>query len=58
MREIAKICPVGGIVLDPFGGSGSTVAGAPLEGRRAIMVEISQTIADIAIDRIEALERG
>lgn len=34
-------CPVGGTVLDPFGGSGTTALVADQEGRNAILIELN-----------------
>lgn len=34
-------CPVGGIVLDPFGGSGTTGEVAEQEGRNSILIELN-----------------
>ena len=40
MRYLVKlVTPPGGIVLDPFAGTGQTGAAAALEGRRAILIE-------------------
>jgi site-specific DNA-methyltransferase (adenine-specific) len=40
MRYLIKaVCPPGGTVLDPFGGSGTTGVAAILEGRRAVCIE-------------------
>ena len=39
MRELVKITPAGGVILDPFTGSGTTGAAAALEGRKFIGVE-------------------
>lgn len=36
---IEYACPPGGIVLDPFAGSGSTAEAARLTGRRAVLIE-------------------
>jgi site-specific DNA-methyltransferase (adenine-specific) len=39
MRELVKCCPKGGVVLDPFNGSGTTGVAAILEGRQYIGIE-------------------
>lgn len=53
MRWLVRlITPSGGIVLDPFTGSGSTGKAAALEGMRFIGVERSPEYADIARARI------
>jgi DNA modification methylase len=44
--------PTGGIVLDPFGGSGTTAVAALLEGREFILIEQSPEYVDIACARI------
>lgn len=48
----------GGVVLDPFGGSGTTGVAALLEGRRAIVCELVPEYAEIARARMEAAESG
>lgn len=40
-RIIAYSCPPLGVMLDPFGGSGSSGVAASLEQRRAILIEIN-----------------
>lgn len=45
-------CPPGGLVLDPFAGSGSTAVAARLHGRRAILIERSDEFADEACERL------
>ncbi|MFE7659669.1 DNA-methyltransferase [Streptomyces celluloflavus] len=52
MRELVKICPEGGTVLDPFTGSGSTGAAALTNGRGFIGIEHSAHYADIARQRL------
>ena len=45
-------CPVGGIVLDPFMGSGTTALEAESQGKKWIGIEQSQEYCDEAIQRI------
>jgi hypothetical protein len=53
MRYLVRlITPPGGIVLDPFAGSGSTIAAAVLEGFSALGIELSAEYADIARARV------
>jgi DNA modification methylase len=46
--------PAGGIVLDPFGGAGTTGLVADRLGRNAILVELNPDFADMARRRIQA----
>lgn len=48
--------PTGGIVLDPFMGSGSTGCASVLEGRDFIGIELEQEYFEIAKHRIEYYE--
>lgn len=52
MRELVKIVPEGGTVLDPFMGSGTTGAAAILEGRKIIGCEMVPHYAEVAERRI------
>jgi site-specific DNA-methyltransferase (adenine-specific) len=54
MRALARACPVGGLVLDPFLGSGTTGIGALLEGRRFRGIEIDADWLAISRARIAA----
>ncbi|GHU79983.1 methyltransferase [Clostridia bacterium] len=45
-------CPVGGVVLDPFFGSGTTGLAAVQNGRRYIGIEINAEYCRLAIQRI------
>ena len=50
---VRGLCPLGGVVLDPFAGSGTTAIAAVLEGRRWIAIEREPEYAAIARARIE-----
>lgn len=45
-------CPVGGIVLDPFNGAGTTGVVALKHGRRYIGIELNPKYVEISTDRI------
>lgn len=45
-------CPIGGIVLDPFGGSGTTGMVANKHGRDAWLCELNPDYAQLALERI------
>jgi DNA modification methylase len=45
----------GGIILDPFGGSGTTLIAAHIKGRRARLIELDPIYVDTIIQRFEAL---
>jgi DNA modification methylase len=53
-RAILAGCPRGGIVLDPFGGAGTTVLMARALDRRGIMIELNPDYVEIARQRNEA----
>lgn len=46
-------CPEGGVVLDPFLGSGTTAVVALKHGRKAIGLELNPDYVDIAVERIK-----
>ena len=50
---VRLITPKGGVVLDPFAGSGSTGVAARLEGRRFLGIEREDKSAAIARSRVE-----
>jgi len=41
-------CPVGGVVLDPFGGSGTTGMVAKQHGRNAILIDLNPEYIELA----------
>ena len=54
MRELVKVCPPGGTILDPFAGSGTTGIAAVTEGRDFIGIELADHYAQLAEARILA----
>ena len=46
-------CPPGGVVLDPFLGSGTTAAVARRLGRRCVGIEINPGYAKLAVARFD-----
>lgn len=52
MRELVKIVPEGGVILDPFMGSGTTGVAALIERRRFVGVEMTEHFAAVAERRL------
>lgn len=52
MRDMVKVVPAGGVILDPFMGSGTTGAAAVIEGRRFIGIEMVEHYQRVAERRI------
>ena len=48
-------CPVGGTVLDPFGGSGTTAGVALKHGRNAILCELNPSYAALVPGRVRSI---
>lgn len=51
-------CPVGGVVLDPFGGSGTTAGVAIAYGRKAVLCELNPEYAELIPSRVNAIVRS
>lgn len=59
MRWLVRlVAPPGGLVLDPFAGSGTTLVAAVLEGLRALGAEADREYAEVAAARLRAAARG
>ncbi len=52
-RCIKAGCPAGGLVLDPFAGTGTIVAEAVMLGRRGVGIELNPEYAKLAEQRID-----
>jgi len=50
-RAIKSSCPKGGLVVEPFGGSGSTLIGAEKTGRRCYTMELTEKYVQIIVQR-------
>lgn len=51
-RLVRVVCPMGGTVLDPFGGSGSTALAARDNGRKCILIEHDEDHCETAANRL------
>lgn len=52
---IGNSCKPGGLVLDPFGGSGTSLVAAEQTGRAAALVELDPKYCDVVVSRFEGL---
>jgi DNA modification methylase len=54
-RCLANSAPGGGVVLDPFAGSGSTLIACELQGLRSYGTELDPRYCDVIVRRFEEL---
>lgn len=53
IKDLMAVCPVGGVVLDPFIGGGTTAVACIETGRKCVGIELSKEYAAIAVERIK-----
>ena len=53
MEQLCKIAPEGGVILDPFAGSGTTLLAARLTGRHFLGFEKDPSYCDIVRCRLQ-----
>jgi adenine-specific DNA-methyltransferase len=57
-RFVLSMSNPGDVVLDPFGGAGSTVVAAALHGRLGVMAELDENYVEIANQRLREAQGG
>lgn len=57
MAELLKLAPAGGLVLDPFQGSGTTGVAALQAGHRYLGIESTKEYHAVAVKRLQEAER-
>lgn len=57
-RLVKAVCPEGGLVLDPFSGSGATGAAALSVGCRYVGIELEERFVAESRERLAAMGRG
>lgn len=55
LEQLVGACPPGGLVLDPFAGSGSTLEAARNKGRRALGFELNDHYIETAAKRLDQM---
>ena len=57
MKQVVRICEPGGVVCDPFAGSGSTMQAALEEGRKAVGIELEEHNVAIIRKRLAGVQQ-
>ncbi len=57
-RVMRTSCPSGGLCVEPFGGSGSTLMGAENTGRRCFTMELQPKFVDVIVRRWQTYTGG
>lgn len=57
IQELVKIVELGGLVLDPFAGSSTTLYVAEIMGRNSIGIEIEPAYCDIIRNRMVEIKK-
>lgn len=57
MRQVVRICEPGGVICDPFAGSGSTIQAALIEGYRGVGIELEAHNIDIIRKRLQGIQQ-
>lgn len=52
MEWLLSVCPPGGVIVDPFLGSGTTLVAAKLQGRRAVGIDTDERYCAMAASRL------
>ena len=51
VRAVTTCCPANGVTVEPFAGSGATLMGAELAGRRCYTMELAPEYVDVTVRR-------
>ena len=57
MRQVVRLCDPGGIICDPFAGSGSTIQAALMEGYKAVGIELEAHNVAIIQKRLAGVQQ-
>jgi DNA modification methylase len=55
---VSQFTDLGELILDPFGGSGTTAAAAKHNGRRCILIEMNEQFCELAARRVDGVRPG